>query len=168
MATNKRNVASNDKDGIYEPEFHFFANVPGEVTADQNARFIFEAPAAGVVSSFIGGELENGSDATNPLTMTFECKKNGTTILTTKPSITKAAAADARVSTEASGTGITQAVLKTDGSAAFSAGDIFEVDFDITRTASPTTEITTPFARLGVKFYRTEPSAPLALGDVRE
>lgn len=166
MATNKRVALSNDKDGIYEPEFFAFAAVQGEVTADSNARFIFEAQDAGVVSSFVGGELENGSDASNPLTMTFECKKNGTTILTTKPSITKAAAADTRVSTENSGTGITQAVIKTDGSAAFAKGDIFEVDFDITRTASPTTEITTPFARLGVKFYRTEPSAPLALGEV--
>lgn len=156
MATNKRVVLSNDKDGIYELESFFEAAVQGEVTADQNARFIFVAPAAGVVSTFIGGELENGSDSVDPLTMTFELKKNGTTVLTTKPAILKTAAVDTYISTANAGTGITQAVIKTDGSAAFAKGDIFEVDFDITRT-TPDTEITTPFALLGVKFYRTEP-----------
>lgn len=138
--------------GAFEHIHYFRAAVQGEVTSDQAGVWVFTAPAAGSIVSVIGAVVENGSDASNPLTMTFTVLKNATAVCTTDPSILKTAASDTKVSTAAAGTGITQAVLKTDGSCDFVAGDQIMVTFDITRTASPTTEITTPSVMVGVKF----------------
>lgn len=151
-----RKVISNDTHaggmgGFYEPIIYFNSQIAGEVTADAT-HTVFIAPAAGTIVSVVGGVLENGSDGSNALTMAFDVKKNGTSVASTVPAIAKTAASDARATTQSSGTGITQAVLKTDGTATFAAGDTITVVFDITRTASPSTEITAPACRVGVKF----------------
>ena len=139
--------------GAFEHIHYFRAAVQGEVTSDQAGVWVFTAPASGSIVSVVGSEMENGGDATGPdaLTMVFTVYKNATAVCTTDPAITKAAAADAKVSTAAAGTGITQAVLKTDGSCDFVAGDQINVTFDITRV-TPETEITTPAVMVGVKF----------------
>lgn len=137
--------------GFYEHIHYFTHTLGGEVTAD-TLRTVFVAPQAGQIVSVVGGVEENGSDGSNPLTMTFTVKKGATAVCSTDPAILKTAASDAQVDTYASGTGITQAIIKTDGSATFAAGDNISCLFDITRTASPTTEITTPSVIVGVKF----------------
>ena len=137
--------------GFYEHIVYFNPHIAGEVTADAT-HTVFIAPAAGTIVDVVDGVLENGSDASNALTMAFDVKKNGTSVASTVPAIAKTAASDARVTTQSSGTGITQFVAKTDGTATFAAGDTITIVFDITRTASPTTEITGPSARIGVKF----------------
>lgn len=150
-----RKVQSNDTHaggmgGFYEPTQYFTASIEGEVTADKTHTF-FIAPASGSIVSVVGSVLENGSDANEALTMTFTVKKNGTAVCSTDPSILKTAAADAQVDTAAAGTGITQAVLKTDGTEDFVAGDCISVLFDITR-GTVDTEITGPACTIGVKF----------------
>lgn len=147
-------VLSNDAVGISDKLVEERAFIVGEVTADVTHP-LFAATTSGKISYIYGGVLENGSDGSNPLTMTYTVLKNGTTVSTTDAAIAKTAASDSRASTVAAGTGITQAVLKTDGTASFSAGDVFAVTFDITRTASPTTEITSPFCQVGVVYNAT-------------
>lgn len=150
-----RKVPSNDTHaggagGFHEPIHYFTSSIEGEVTADKT-HTMFIAPAAGSIISVVGSVLENGSDANEDLQMKFTVKKNGTAVCSTDPVITKAAASDAQVDTAAAGTGITQAVLKTDGTEDFVAGDCISVVFDITRNTVDT-EITGPACTIGVKF----------------
>ena len=147
-----RKYLSNDSAGHTEHIMYFSLGVDGEKTADDNANIVFVAPAAGKIVSVVGAVVENGSDGTNPLTMGFVVKKNTTAVCSTDPVISKTAASDATVDTAVAGTGITQAVLKTDTTPVCAAGDIITVDFDITRTASPTTEITGPAVVIGYKL----------------
>lgn len=137
--------------GAYEHIQYFTACIQGEVTADK-LMTVFVAPQAGKIVSIVGGVEENGSDASNPLTMTFTVKKGATAVCSADPVILKTAASDAQIDTAAAGTGITQATIKSDGSESFAVGDNIACLFDITRTASPTTEITTPSVIVGVKF----------------
>lgn len=136
--------------GFFEHVHYFTACVQGEVTADK-LMTLFVAPQAGKIVSVVGGVEENGSDTNEDLTMTFTVSKNGTAVCTTDPVILKNAASDAQVDTYAAGTGLTLAVLKTDGTATFAAGDNIACLFDITRNTVDT-EITTPSVTVGVKF----------------
>lgn len=137
--------------GFYEDVHYFTAQVAGEVTADTGAHTLFIAPAGGTIVSVVGGVIENGSDANEDLTMTFNVRKNTTSVCSTNPAIAKTAASDARATTAASGTGITQAVIKTDGTEDFVAGDTINVIFDIT-IGTADTNITGPSVTVGVKF----------------
>lgn len=145
---------TNENVGVSNDVVYIRHGVTGEVTADATHP-LFAAEKAGRVVSVVGGALENGSDATNPLSMSFDVSKGATAVASTNPAFDKTAAADTRVSTANAGTGITQAVLKTDGSASFAKGDVFSVVFNITRTASPTTEITSPFVMVGIVYDTT-------------
>lgn len=97
----------------------------------------------------VGGVLTNGVDAINPLQVAFDVKKqasaatSGTSVLSTLPVVAKAAGTGFR-STAAAGTGITQAVINS-AQETVAAGSLISVDFGITRTASPSTEIAGPF-----------------------
>jgi hypothetical protein len=148
-----RKYLSNDGTGATEHIMYFSHGVDGDKTSDDNANIVFVAPCAGKIVSVVGAVVENGSDATNPLTMAFVVKKNTTAVCSTDPAIAKTAASDATVNTYASGTGITQATIKTDTTPVCAGGDIITVDYDITRTASPTTEIAGPSVVIGFKPY---------------
>lgn len=136
---------------LYGHKQYVSHSIQGEVTADSTGNVVFIAPKAGKILDVIGGVMENGSDSVDPLTMTFTVKKNGTAVCSTDPAIAKNAASDARVTTQASGTGITQAVVKSDGTEDFAAGDTISVDYDITRT-TPDTEVTGPSVTLVFKL----------------
>lgn len=140
--------------GFVEDTVFLNKSVQGEVTADSLGHILWIVPSgvSGSITGVVGAVVENGSDASNPLTMTFTVKKNGTAVASTDPAIAKNAASDALIDTVAAGTGITQVVLKTDGTEDFVAGDVISVDFDITRTASPTTEITGPAVTVTCKL----------------
>lgn len=144
---------TNENVGVSADVHYFRAFVVGEITADVTHP-LFAAEAAGHVVSIVAGALENGGDGTDPLSMKFTVNKNATAIASTDPAFAKTAAADTLVSTANAGTGITQTVLKTDGSATFAKGDVFSVVFDITRT-SPETEITSPFVTVGIVYDTT-------------
>lgn len=153
-----RKVPSNDTHaggfgGFNEPIHYFTAQVAGEVTADTGAHTLFICPAgvSGTIVSVVGGVIENGSDANEDLTMTFNVRKNTTSVCSTNPAIAKTAASDARATTAAAGTGITQAVIKTDGTEDFVAGDTINAIFDIT-IGTADTNITGPSVTVGVKF----------------
>lgn len=90
----------------------------------------------------VGG---SGKDDSNPLQVSGEVRINGTSVLSTVPSINHISGeADQQKTTQTTGdTGITQAVIDQDNNS-FSPGDVLDYDLILDRTASPTTEITNP------------------------
>jgi hypothetical protein len=99
------------------------------------------APYAGTVVNVWGCNQENGADGSNPLQLEFKVYKNLTTAVCTVNPILAKAAGTGRKTTYGTGTGITQATIAVDGSQRLAAGDSLSVTFDITRTATPSTEI---------------------------
>jgi hypothetical protein len=135
-----RLFASNDTKGYTKSETHlFFAPASGNFTADATPSVVV-APFACTVVDVIGSVGQNGVDVSNPLDLKFTASKNGTALCTTDPDIAKAAGTGVKT-TAVAGTGITQAVVKSDGTQTVAKGDLIKVLFDITRTASPGTEI---------------------------
>lgn len=137
-----RKFLSNDVQGHKDFKQYFTIGQAGNITAD-TTHIVFVAPEAGRITNVVGSVQHNGVDATNALQMAFDVKKNGTSVASTVPVITKAATAGVNT-TFTSGTGRTPAVIKTDGTQIVAAGDVITVVFDITRTASPSTEIQGP------------------------
>lgn len=118
----------------------------GEVTATIAGYNLGAARFGGKVSSVwmsVGG---SGKDLSGvPLQVSGEVLINGTSCLTTRPSITHVSGEDSQQKTTriTGDTGITQAVIDTDNNS-FSPGDVFTVDFDLSRTATPENEIHNP------------------------
>lgn len=83
----------------------------------------------------------SGKDDSNTLSVEGDVLINGTTCLSTKPKIAHVSGeASQQKTTKVTGdTGITQRALAT--ASTFSAGDVLTYVFDITRTATPTTEM---------------------------
>ena len=79
-----------------------------------------------------------GTDASNPLTLEMDVKIGGTSIFTTKPKISKTAAAGA--STFTAGTGITVGVIDAAHKAVV-LGSVITWEAAIVRTASPSVEM---------------------------
>ena len=125
--------------GIIEDKDVFSHAIAGNITADSNGNFVFIPNFAGKITNVVLA-LQGGADAVNPLTLAAVVKKGGTAVCSTNPAYDKAAGTGSK-STYAAGTGLTLAVLKTDGTEQFAAGDLITVDYDITRTASPGTEL---------------------------
>jgi hypothetical protein len=84
----------------------------------------------------------SGKDDTNSLSVEADVRINGTSALTTKPKIAHVSGeASQQKTTKVSGdTGVTQVDLNESANT-FSAGDVISYDLVLTRTASPTTEI---------------------------
>lgn len=87
----------------------------------------------------------SGKDDTNALQFEADVFINGVSCLTTKPKIAHVSGETSQQkTTKVTGdTGITQSVVNT-GANYFDQGDVFTFDFELTRTATPTTEISSP------------------------
>lgn len=148
----KRLFLSNDAQGITYDKALLTYHKSGTITADANLIILMgSAPQAGAVTNVWGSVGTNGVDASDTLTLGFNVKKNGTTVLSTVPLINKTAGTGRKTTTTAT-TGITEAVLKTDGTQKFVAGDTLSADFDITRAGTPTTEITDAAVTVEITF----------------
>lgn len=117
------------------------ANYSGQMTADKLGVLIGSPRFAGRVYDIMLSVGTSGKDDTNPLSIAADVKINGTSICTTNPKISHISGeASQQKSTRQSGedTGITPAVISDND---YNAGDVFTVDWDVTRTSSPTTEM---------------------------
>jgi len=123
----------------------------GEIKASTGVRPLGAAYQEGVIKEVFLSVGASGKDDTNPLSLTATVYKNGSAVCTTDPII-------AHVSGEAStnkntkevvdatgaahDTGITQAVVTTVVATKVCAiGDLFSYKLTLTRTATPTTEM---------------------------
>jgi len=126
----------------------------GEITANVKGKPLGAANLGGRVSEVFLSVEESGKDDTNTLSIEGDVFINGTSCLTTKPKIAHVSgeASQQKTTVVTGDTGITQSVMDPDNNA-FSIGDVFSYDFNLTRTASPTTEIKHP-----VIVVRLEPT----------
>jgi hypothetical protein len=102
----------------------------------------FDGSVVGVFAT-IGG---TGKDDDNALSGEFDVMVNGATVLSAEATIAHVSGEGSLHKTsfpEAADVGVTEAVIDPD-SAEFVAGDIITWNFNLKRTASPTTEITNP------------------------
>jgi hypothetical protein len=118
----------------------------GDQTADALANPLGIARFDGAIVGFYVSVGGSGKDDSNALSAAFDVNINGVSALTTEADIAHVSGEASQHKTtfpEAADTGVTEAVIDPDA-AEFSAGDVITWDFDITRTASPTTEISNP------------------------
>ena len=123
-----------------------FGSLSGEVTVSVMGQPLGLARFDGAIVGVYASVLASGKDDTNDLNAEFDVKINGTTIFTTKPKIAHVSGEASQQKTtypEAADTGITDAVINA-SAAEFSTGDMIDWDFVLTRTASPTTEMSQP------------------------
>lgn len=149
-------VQSNEASGAYTPVYAFEVFQTGNITASVTNESMFVAdakmfPKGGYVVNVVL-MCQGGADASNPLNLVGIVKKNGTDVCSTDPKVDKTAGTGNQ-STTAAATGITQAVVKTDGTQQFAAGDFFTGDFTITRT-TPGTEMAQPKLIVFVSPYK--------------
>ena len=115
--------------------------VSGEVTTSSGRIPLGAAKATGRVRKVWVSALGCGRDDTNTLSVAFDVKINGTSCLTTQPKILdKQSAASAQRTSIKSGEAVIEAVLDQDN-VNFLPGDVFTCNRTLTRTATPTTEI---------------------------
>ena len=121
-------------------------NVSGEVTASDGGRSLGLARYAGKILGVHLSVLASGKDdAADDLYIEADVMINAVSCLTTKPRI---AYVSGEASTQKStlvttGTGLTQAVVNVAASE-FAVGDVISWNMLLTRTASPTVEISNP------------------------
>ena len=143
---------SNDAQGITNDKTYLTYHKSGTITADATGIILMgSAPQAGKVTNVWGSVGTNGVDGSDTLTLGYSVKKNGTAVCSTIPLINKTAGTGRKTTTTAT-TGITEAVIKTDGTQIFAAGDTLSVDFDITRAGTPTTEFTDAAVTVEITF----------------
>jgi hypothetical protein len=131
----KQLIAANDPSPM-------MATFSGEISASAPGRMLGAANVGGKVSDVWLSVGASGKDDSNTLSLAVDVKINGTSCLTTQPAIAHVSGeASASKTTKATGdTGITQRVLDPDNNDV-SLGDVFTYDLTLTRTASPTTEM---------------------------
>jgi len=117
----------------------------GEITGHVWKDTIGAAVLGGRVSEVFLSVEASGKDDTNTLSLEADVFINGTTCLATNPAIAHVSgeASQAKTTAVTGDTGITQSVMDPDANS-FSIGDVFSYDFELTRTASPTTEMKNP------------------------
>lgn len=119
--------------------------ISGEVTASVGGRALGIAKYSGKILGVGLSVLASGKDDSNDLYVEADVMINGVTCLTTKPQIAHVSgeASQQKTTLQTGDTGITAGVV--DASAAeFTVGDIITWNMLLTRTASPTTEISNP------------------------
>lgn len=122
-------------------EMPMVANLSGEITADSTGVPVGAPRFAGrVYDAYLSVEA-SGKDDSNDLSLAADVKINGTTCLTTQPTIAHVSGESSQQKTTriTGDTGITQAAVSSSNS--YNPGDNISVDWDLTRTASPTTEM---------------------------
>lgn len=114
------------------------------------------ARKSGTILNVVLTNHTNGTDASNALNITADVQKKraatAVSVCSTNPKLDKTAGAS-HATTAASGTGITQAVMKTDGSEDVQAGDYLFCDLDLVRTASPADEIAGPIVTAYILYH---------------
>jgi len=119
--------------------------VSGEVTASKNSLSLGLARYGGKILGVGLSVLASGKDDTNSLYVEADVRINGVSCLTTKPKIAHVSgeASMQKTTLETGDTGITQAVVNQSANT-FAVGDLISWNMELTRTASPTTEISNP------------------------
>lgn len=119
--------------------------VSGEILIAQNYRNLGAAQLPGRVTDVWMSVRESGKDDDYALNFSGEVRINGTSCLTTVPTIGHVSGEDSQQKTTriTGDTGIVQAVIDNDNNS-FDAGAVFTWDLTLSRTATPTTEINNP------------------------
>ena len=134
-------------DGVLKRNFAKEAHVhlAGDLTSSANGnvptgRHVVHT-AGELIDVFVVVEA-NGVDSVDPLSITVDVIKNdfdaSDSMLSVLPKLDKTAGSGTK-NTMAAGTGITQAVMNTDGTEQVAKGDVITVDVALTRT-TPDTE----------------------------
>lgn len=120
-------------------------NISGEIDASVGGRALGIARYAGKIMNVGLSVLASGKDDTNALSVEADVMINGVSCLTTKPKIAHVSgeASMQKTTLETGDTGITQAVINVAASE-FAVGDVITWNMLLTRTASPTTEMSNP------------------------
>jgi len=129
-----------------EGSFSMKANVSGEITAQKTGYTLGAVDFDGVIPKVWLSVGASGKDDSNTLSLEADVFINGTTCLTTKPKIAHVSGEASQQKTtlgSAADTGITDDVI-LESANSFNAGDVITYNLELTRTASPTTEITAP------------------------
>ncbi len=116
--------------------------VSGEITASRTNEPLGLARYAGKVLNASLSVLASGKDDSNDLYVEADVMINEVSVLTTKPKVAHVSgeASSQKTSLETGDTGITQAVINV-AACEFAVGDVITWNLELTRTASPTTEI---------------------------
>lgn len=132
--------------------------VSGELTASRSRAVMGAARTSGIVTDAWISVYGCGRDNSNNLSGEVDIKINGTSIFTTTPKIAgNNGSASAQKTTKVTGdAGIVAGVINP-SARSFSPGDVFTFDFTLTRTASPTTEMSNL-----VVVAELEPSRPIS------
>ena len=119
--------------------------VSGEITVNLNNRPLGAAQMSGRVSDAWLSVRQSGKDDSSALNFSGEVSINGTSCMSTVPTIGHVSGeASQQKTTRITGdTGIVQAVIDYDNNT-FTAGDVLTWNLTLSRTASPTTEISEP------------------------
>ena len=129
-----------------ESAFVMKANVSGEITDQKTGHTLGAVDFDGIVSKVWLSVGASGKDDSAALSLEADVFINGTTCLTTKPKIAHVSGEASQQKTtlgSAADTGITEDVLLATAKG-FNAGDVLTYNFELTRTASPTTEMKAP------------------------
>jgi hypothetical protein len=125
----------------YAVEVPLSDNYSGEIKASKNGVPVGSPRYAGRVADVYLSVGASGKDDSNTLSLEADVLINGTTCLTTKPKVAHVSGeASSQKTTRVTGdTGITQAVISSANS--YSPGDVFTINWELTRVATPSTEI---------------------------
>lgn len=152
FGTTDRMIPSTDHDPayIYDEETLYF-EVSGAVAASVNAGAKVMYKPGEVVGVWLAVHTNTTASTTS---IQGDLKIAGTAVCSTAPKITDAASTGTK-STYASGTGITQAVIKTDGSEDFAAGEVMTGEL----TAAGSTPDGEGYTlTVKVRYYRDDPA----------
>ena len=116
----------------------------GELKANLYNATMGAATKNGLVKNVFLTVLNCGRDDSNPLQVTGEVYINGTTCLSTKPSIGGNASTAGTQKSSFDGVASTTAAVVSSSANTFVKGDVFTCSLTLVRTASPTTEIRNP------------------------
>lgn len=126
-----------------------------DITSTATALPMGIARKSGTILDVVLTTYVNGADGTDALSLSADVQKKRAdttvSVCSTAPALAKAAGAD-HATTAASGTGITQAVMQTDGKEDVQAGDYIFTDLDLTRT-TPETEISGPIVTAYILYH---------------
>ncbi len=120
-----------------------YDTLSGEITASLTGRLLGVARTSGMIRGVHLSCLASGKDDDYALSFSAAVKINEVAALATQPIIAHVSGEASQAKTtysEAADTGITEMELNYAANE-FSPGDIISWDFELTRTASPTTEM---------------------------
>ncbi len=129
-----------------ETAFTMKANTSGELTSQKTGMTLGAVDFDGAISKVWLSVAASGKDDAEDLSIEADVFINGATCLTTKPKIAHVSGEASQQKTtlgKAADTGITEDVI-LESANSFNAGDVLTYNLELTRTASPTTEIKAP------------------------